>query len=77
MAESWKAYTSDDVINWLLEEDTDNAPIRYLALRDLIGMPAGNEDLVQSKAFMVERGPIPAILAKQHPDGHWDRANSI
>ncbi len=77
MAESWKAYTSDDVINWLLEEDTDNAPIRYLALRDLIGMPAGNEDLVQSKAFMVEQGPIPAILTKQHPDGHWDRTDSI
>ena len=77
MAESWKAYTSDDVIHWLLVEDTDNAPVRYFALRDLIGMPAGSADLVQSKAFMVEQGPINEILAKQHPDGHWDRADSI
>ena len=37
MAESWKTYASDFVIDWLLEEDKDNAPVRYLALRDLMG----------------------------------------
>jgi len=77
MAEFWKAYTSDEVIQWLLEEDADNAPIRYLTLRDLIGMPADDKDLAQTKAYMVEAGPIPAVLAKQQTDGHWDRADSI
>lgn len=77
MGASWKTYSSEEVTAWLLENDAQNAPIRYLALRDLFGISENHQDLHNAKAHMFETGPIPAILAKQHPDGHWDRADSI
>jgi hypothetical protein len=77
MGEIWRKYTSDPTLDWLLEEDQDNAPVRYLVLRDLFGEESNSKDLKQAKDFLISHGPIPLILEKQQPDGHWDRDDSI
>lgn len=56
-------------IDWLL--DPANPGVRYLALRDLVGLPAGDEELVVARQVAHTQGPIAAILDKMHPDGYW------
>ncbi len=59
----------DAAMEWLLEND-DPGP-RYLALRDLAGLPAEDPELVAAKQAAHTQGPIAAILDKMHPDGYW------
>ena len=59
----------DQMIEWLLEEDAPS--VRYLALRHLMRRKIGDKDLLESRAKIMESGPVPRILAKQRPGGHW------
>jgi hypothetical protein len=59
----------DAVMEWLLESD-DPGP-RYLALRDLVRLPAEGPELVAARQAAHTLGPIAAILDKMHPDGYW------
>jgi len=45
--------------------------VRYLALRDLLGRPAHDADLLAARAGAMQSGPAPAILAAQQPEGYW------
>ncbi|HEX6384694.1 MAG TPA: nitrogen fixation protein NifH, partial [Anaerolineae bacterium] len=56
---------------WLLEDDPVNPGIRYFALRDLVGMPADSAEVMAAQEAVMMTGPVPTILAHQHPDGHW------
>jgi hypothetical protein len=56
---------------WLLEAK-DPGP-RYLALRDLVGLPAKDPELVAAQKAAHTQGPIAAILNEMHPDGFWKR----
>jgi hypothetical protein len=56
---------------WLLEPDPTNPGIRYFALRDLLGRPGDDPEVVESQAEVMTSGPVPAILAAQEPDGYW------
>lgn len=58
-----------EVIDWLLEEK--DPTVRYLALRDL--MHEKGEGLAEVKGAIMASGPVPRILAKQQPEGHWGR----
>lgn len=60
-----------DLLPWLLEEDRDNPGVRYFALRDLLGLPADAPDVAAAQEAVMATGPVPAILAQQHPDGYW------
>ncbi len=66
---SWQTHLKGDTLSWLLEPD--NPSVRYLALRDLAGLPADDPDLLAAQATAHAEGPIPAILAAMHPDGYW------
>ncbi len=77
MSGTWRQYTSDQVVEWLLEEDLGNAPVRYLTLRDLLDESPNHKSSIAAKEFMMKTGPIPTILENQQPDGHWDRDDSI
>jgi hypothetical protein len=63
----------DAVIDWLLEEDADNPGVRYFALTDLLGHPAGDPQVRAARQAVMERGPVPAILAAQDPAGFWEK----
>ncbi len=56
-------------LDWLLEESDPS--VRYLTLRDLLQMGDEEEEVVDAKARIMEVGPVPQILAKQRPEGHW------
>jgi len=77
MGDAWRKYTSDQVIDWLLEEDMGNAPVRFLTLRDLLDESPNNNRYIAAREFMMKTGPIPTILKNQQTDGHWDRDDSI
>jgi hypothetical protein len=60
-----------DSISWLLE--TDNAGVRYLALRDLVGLPKDDSELIAAQKAAHTQGPIATILQNMHPKGYWSR----
>jgi hypothetical protein len=61
----------EDPLPWLLEEDFQNPGIRFLALRDLLGMQFDNPELAKAQRNVMSQGPVPIILQAQHPDGYW------
>jgi len=61
----------DDPLPWLLEPNPGNPAVRYFALRDLLGKPEDDPEVIQAKGEIMATGPVPTILAAQHPEGYW------
>jgi hypothetical protein len=59
-----------ELVNWLLGSPTPS--IRYLTLRHLLDRDENDADLQAARQAMRSLGPIPTILAKQTPAGHWE-----
>jgi hypothetical protein len=60
----------EKLIDWLLDSPTPS--IRYLTLRHLLGRDETDHEVQVTREAMRTTGPIPAILAKQTPKGHWE-----
>jgi hypothetical protein len=60
-----------EVVQWLLGEEAPS--VRYLTLRDLLGLEDRDPVLVSAKKAIMETGPVPKILAAQDPGGYWGR----
>lgn len=58
-----------DTLNWLLEPDSPG--VRYLTLRDLVGLPTSEPDLLAARKAAHELGPIAAILDEMDDEGYW------
>ena len=56
-----------EALTWLLETDTPG--VRYLAMRDLLGLPAGDAQFLAAQAEAHSQGSIAAILDKMQPEG--------
>ncbi|MBN1190849.1 MAG: nitrogen fixation protein NifH [Dehalococcoidales bacterium] len=56
-------------LDWLLE--TENAGVRYLALRDLAG--AGAEVLAEARREAHKKGPVAEVLARMEEEGFWEK----
>ena len=61
--------TNHPNIEWLL--DPAYPGIRYVAMRDLLELPANDPELAAAQKAAHTDGPIAAILEKMHPDGYW------
>jgi hypothetical protein len=61
----------DEVIDWLLEEE--NPTVRYLTLRHLLKRREGEGEVQEARSDIMRIGPVPKILDKQLPEGHWGR----
>lgn len=59
----------DETIHWLLDPADPGA--RYLALRDLQGLPPDAPELLAAQKEAHTAGPIATVLANMHPDGYW------
>jgi hypothetical protein len=59
-----------DPIPWLLEGDDPS--VRFLTLTDLCGASPDSPDAVAARRDIMTRGAVPAILAAQGDDGHWE-----
>jgi len=66
---SASAPISQESLTWLLEPDPPG--VRYLALRDLLGCPEEDADLLAARQDAYGRGPLAETLAAMHPDGYW------
>jgi len=60
------------VLDWLLEEDADNPGVRWFALTDLLDH-ADPAQVADARRAVMASGPVPAILAAQHPEGWWEK----
>ena len=66
---TWQAQLKGDPLPWLLEPESPGA--RYLAMRDILDIPADRPELCAARQAAHTEGPIAAILAEIGPDGHW------
>ena len=64
-------FIDDASLSWLLEPDPQNPGVRYFALRDLLDRSPDELEVRQARKEMMTSGPVPVILATQHPDGYW------
>jgi len=68
---TWTAQLRGDPLPWLLEPE--DAGARYLALRDLLDMPADDPELIASRQAAHTAGPIAHILDAMEEEGYWAR----
>jgi hypothetical protein len=71
----WRGMLRSDPADWLLEES--NPSVRYLTLTRILDLPDRYKDARKAKKGIMESGAVPAILAKQQPDGNWEAANAF
>jgi len=70
---NWKEKLKGNPIPWLLEVDKNQPAIRYYALRDILGRDENDKEVKAAKAAIITSGPVPVILATQHPEGYWGK----
>jgi hypothetical protein len=70
---SWKDKLNGDPVPWLLENDRSQPAIRYYALRDILGRDENDKEVKAAKVAIMTSGPVPVILAAQHPEGYWGK----
>lgn len=58
-------------MDWLLEHE--NPGVRYLALRDLAGLPLDSAELLAARRLAHTDGPIAEVLAHMEPEGYWSQ----
>lgn len=61
-----------DSVSWLLERDESG--VRYLALRDLMGLGDDDAELKSARKQAHKEGPIAVVLDHMQADGHWVQA---
>lgn len=59
----------DLVLDWLLEKQDPG--VRHFALRDLLGAPLDDKDLLAARRATVRRSPVRDILEAQDREGYW------
>src|ERR1700690_856200 len=65
----WKNQLRSDSLPWLLE--SENPGVRYLALRDVLELPAGDRELKSARKSAHKEGPIAEVLSKVEKEGYW------
>ncbi len=66
---TWQNDLQGDSLSWLLEENDPG--VRYLAMRDLLELPPGDEELEKARRAAFTEGPIAAVLGEMNPKGYW------
>jgi hypothetical protein len=71
---SWQTQLRGDSVSWLLESDSPG--VRYLALRDLVGLSAEDKELKSARKLAHKEGPIAEVLSHMEDAGYWVKAGS-
>lgn len=69
---AWQDQLHNDSLPWLLEPDSPG--VRYLALRDLVGLPHDDPALLTARAAAHTQGPIATILSEMDESGYWAKS---
>jgi hypothetical protein len=56
---------------WLLEKDSDG--VRFLTLKELVGLPKNDKELLEAKKVANTKGQIGRILKHMKPEGWWNK----
>jgi hypothetical protein len=64
-----------EIMNWLLEEE--NPSVRSFTLQEIVGLEENDTRLSKTRAEIMKRGAVPAILAQQSAEGWWDNAEEM
>src|ERR1700690_626546 len=65
----WKNQLRSDSLPWLLE--SENPGVRYLALPDLLDLPAEDRELKSARKSAHKDGPIAFVLSNMEKEGYW------
>ncbi len=65
----WQDQLKGDPLPWLLEAESPGA--RYLAMRDILEIPADSPELQAACRAAHAEGPIATILGEMKPEGYW------
>src|SRR4030065_2119207 len=65
----WQNQLKGDSLAWLLESDSSG--VRYLAMRDLAGLPTDDPELCAARKAAHTEGHIATILAEMDDAGYW------
>ncbi len=66
---AWQEQLKGNPLPWLLEKSEPG--VRYLALRDLVGLGIDDPELKAARKTAHTQGPIAAILDHMAPPGYW------
>jgi len=69
----WLRRANGEPLLWLLERDLQNPGVRYFTLLRLLDRSADDSEVQRAQADVMSDGPVPEILAAQHPQGYWVR----
>ena len=59
----------DKAVEWLL--DNTNPALRYWTLRDILGKPETDDEVIQAQERIVSWTPVAENLKEQHSEGYW------
>jgi len=59
----------EEIIAWLM--DAENPSARYLTMTELLGKADTDGEVIEAGETIMSTGPVPRILEKQMPEGHW------
>jgi hypothetical protein len=74
--ENWKKVLKVDPTDWLLEHDESQPAVHYYTLRDILDRDENDKEVKAARAAIMVSGPVPVILAAQHPEGYWGKLPS-
>jgi hypothetical protein len=70
----WSQISQQSPIDWLLEKS--NPSVRYFTLRDVIGKPEDDLEVINARKSIAESAIVQKIFRKQSPRGYWEKADS-
>ncbi|MCL7453503.1 MAG: hypothetical protein M8467_10700 [Anaerolineae bacterium] len=65
----WQNGLNGDPLPWLL--DPENPSVRYWTLVDVLGWPAGDREVVETRAAIPHQTLVKELFSLQHPEGYW------
>ncbi|MCU0488294.1 MAG: hypothetical protein MUE67_04990 [Anaerolineales bacterium] len=71
---AWQDQLNADSVSWLVTSPSPG--VRYLALRDLAGLPSDHPDVLTARDTAHESGPIAAVLDQMTEPGYWSEPGS-
>jgi len=67
--------TQHKAVQWLL--DSKNPAVRYWTLKDILGKPETDDEVMQAREHIASWTPVAEYLREQHPDGYWGSGEDV
>jgi len=68
LASTVEVAKEDKAVEWLL--DSKNPAVRFWTLRDILGKPETDDEVIQARDHIASWTPVAEYLREQHSDGY-------